>query len=173
MSVISRTFFPLHILLWTAERMSDRNAVQSQAKQIVTNVLKLCKDAVMRAINDALVVPLSQYRERERERERESKLTNMSTKSLSRIKELGSRRSSRLRSHRALRQSLTTLTSVLFGEQLMKCMGERRYDSSCIQLYTCIIFGAGTQIVPEQNMCQPLWYWVGHWGGCGNSKREC
>ena len=48
MSVISRTFFPLHILLWTAERMSDRKAVRSQAKQIATNVLKLCQDAVMR-----------------------------------------------------------------------------------------------------------------------------
>ena len=47
MSVISRTF-PLHILPWTAERMSDRKAVRSQAKQIATNVLKLCKDAVMR-----------------------------------------------------------------------------------------------------------------------------
>ena len=34
--------FPLHILLWTAERMSDRKAVRSQAKQIATNVLKLC-----------------------------------------------------------------------------------------------------------------------------------
>ena len=48
MSVISRTFFPLHILLWTAERMSDRKAVRSQAKQIASNVLKLCEDAVMR-----------------------------------------------------------------------------------------------------------------------------
>ena len=40
----------------------------------------------------------------------------------------------------------------------MKCTGERRYDSSYIQPY--IIFGAGTRIVPEQNMCQPLTYWV-------------
>ena len=40
----------------------------------------------------------------------------------------------------------------------MKCTGERRYDSSCIQPY--IIFGAGARIVPEQNMCQPLRYWV-------------
>ena len=40
--------FPLHILLWTAERMSERKAVRSQAKQIATNVLKLCEDAVMR-----------------------------------------------------------------------------------------------------------------------------
>ena len=40
----------------------------------------------------------------------------------------------------------------------MKCTGERRYDSSCIQPY--IIFGAGTRIVPEQNMCPPLRYLV-------------
>ena len=53
----------------------------------------------------------------------------------------------------------------------MKCTGERRYDSSCIQPY--IIFGAGTRIFPEQNMCQPLWYWVGQWGGSGNSKQKC
>ena len=38
----------LHILLCTAERMSDRKAVRSQAKQMATNVLKLCEDAVMR-----------------------------------------------------------------------------------------------------------------------------
>ena len=119
------------------------------------------------AINGALVVPLSQYRERERERERErdrqtdrdSKVTGMSTKTLSLIKELRRRReSSRLRSHGALRRSLTTLTSVLFGGQFMKCTGERRYDSSCIQPY--IIFRTGTRIVPEQNMCQPLRYWI-------------
>ena len=36
----------------------------------------------------------------------------------------------------------------------MKCTGRRRYDSPCIQSY--IIFGAGQ----EQNMCQPLRYWV-------------
>ena len=48
MSVISRTFFPLHILLWTAERMSDRKAVRSQAKQIATHVLQLWEDSVMR-----------------------------------------------------------------------------------------------------------------------------
>ena len=136
------------------------------------------------AINGVLVAPLSQYRERERERERERqtdrqtdrerdrKLTGVSTRTLSRIKELSRRRrSSRLRSHGALRQSLTTLTSVLCGGQLMKYTGERRDDSSCNQSY--IIFGAGTRIVPEQYMCQPLWYWVGHWGGCGNSKRKC
>ena len=29
----------------------------------------------------------------------------------------------------------------------MKCMGERRYDSSCIQ--PCIIFGAGTTNCPR------------------------
>ena len=40
--------FPLPILLWTTERMSDRKAVRSQAKHIATNVLKLCEDAVMR-----------------------------------------------------------------------------------------------------------------------------
>ena len=40
----------------------------------------------------------------------------------------------------------------------MKCTGERIYDSSCIQPY--IIFEAGTRIVPEQNMCQPLRYLV-------------
>ena len=40
--------FPLHVLLWTAERMSDRKAVRSQAKQIATNVFKLCEDVVMR-----------------------------------------------------------------------------------------------------------------------------
>ena len=34
-SDISRTFFPLHILLWTAERMSDRKAVRSQAKKLL------------------------------------------------------------------------------------------------------------------------------------------
>ena len=133
---------------------------------------------VHEAINGALVAPLSQYREREREREREAdrqtvrKLTGVSTRTLSRIKELSrKRRSSRLRSHGTLRQSLTNLTSVLCGGQLMKCTRERRYDSSCNQPY--IIFGAGTRIVPEQYMCQPLWYWVGHWGGCGNSKRNC
>ena len=43
----------------------------------------------------------------------------------------------------------------------MKCTGERRYDSSCIQPY--IIVEAGTRIVPEQNMCQPLRYWVLDW----------
>ena len=32
-------------------------------------------------------------------------------------------------------------------KQLMKCTGERRYDSSCIQPY--IIFGAGTRIATE------------------------
>ena len=40
----------------------------------------------------------------------------------------------------------------------MKCTVERRYDSSCIQPY--IVFGAGTRIVPVQNICQPLRYWV-------------
>ena len=40
----------------------------------------------------------------------------------------------------------------------MKFTRERKYNSSCIQPY--IIFGAGTRLVPEQNMCQPLRYWV-------------
>ena len=34
--------------LWTAERMSDRKAVRSLAKQIAIKVLKLCEEAVMR-----------------------------------------------------------------------------------------------------------------------------
>ena len=36
--------------------------------------------------------------------------------------------------------------------------GRKKIRQSCIQPY--IIFGAGTRIVPEQNMCQPLRYWV-------------
>ena len=93
-------------------------------------------------------------RERERERERQTdrqtdrKLTGMPTRTLSRFKELSRcRRSSRLRSPGALRQSLKTLTNVLCGGELMKCTGERRYDTSCNQPY--IIFGAGTRIVPD------------------------
>ena len=97
--------------------------------------------------------------DRQTDRQTYSKLTGMSTKTLSRIKELSRRRrSSRLRNHVALRRSLTTLTSVLLEGQLLKCTGERRYGSSCIQPY--IIFGAGTRIVPEQKMCQPLRYLV-------------
>ena len=62
------------------------------------------------------------------ERERASKLTCVSTKTLSCIKAEPGRRSSRLRSHGAIRQSLTTLTSVLCGGQLTKCTGTIRYD---------------------------------------------
>ena len=47
-SLISNIFSTTHSSLWTAERMSDRKAERSQAKQIATNVLKLCEDAVMR-----------------------------------------------------------------------------------------------------------------------------
>ena len=35
MSDISRKKIPLHILLWTAERMSDRKAERSQAKKLL------------------------------------------------------------------------------------------------------------------------------------------
>ena len=48
MLVVSRTFFPPHILLWSAERMSGRKDIRSQARQIAANVLKLCEEAIMR-----------------------------------------------------------------------------------------------------------------------------
>ena len=48
MSVVSRTFFPMHILFVTAERMSDRKAILSQARQIAANGLKLWEEAIMR-----------------------------------------------------------------------------------------------------------------------------
>ena len=110
MSVVSRTFFPMHFLFVTAERMPDRKAILSQARQIAANVLKLCE-----AMNRALFVS---------NRERASKLTCVSTRTLSRInaepgkKILASKKS----------RSLTTLTSVFCGGHLMKCTGARRYD---------------------------------------------
>ena len=41
--IVSRTFFSLHILLWNAERMSDRKAIRPEARQIAANVLKVCE----------------------------------------------------------------------------------------------------------------------------------
>ena len=56
--------------------MGDRKAIRSQARQIAANVLKVCEEEAM---NGALSAPLSQYRERA------SKLTGISTRTLSRI----------------------------------------------------------------------------------------
>ena len=57
--------------------MSDRKAIRAQARQIAAQVLKVCEEE---ARNEALSVPLPQFRERA------SKLTGISTRTLSRIK---------------------------------------------------------------------------------------
>ena len=57
--------------------MSDRKAIRSQARKIAANVLETCEEE---AKNGVLCIPLSQYRERA------SKLTGISTRTLSRIK---------------------------------------------------------------------------------------
>ena len=76
--------------------MSDRKAIRSRARQIAANVLKVCEKAIMRrriVYHICTIITLQRERERERERERgerererESKLTCVSTRTLSRIK---------------------------------------------------------------------------------------
>ena len=97
-------------------------------------------------------------RERQRERERQQADRHVNQNVIPHQRAEPQKEILHLRRYGALRQSLATLTSVLFRGQVIKCTGERRYDSSCIQPY--IIFGAGIRKVPEQNMCKPLRYWV-------------
>ena len=176
MSVVSRTFFPLHILLWTAERMSDRMAIRSQARQIAANNFKTMRRSDHEAMNRALFVP---KREREKERERASKLTCVSARTLSRIKAEPEKEvfaSKKLRSYNTElgdfdKCVVRRTVSEMYGSKKIRPTLDRistRYNS-CNQ--PCVIFGAGTRIVQEQTRCQPLWYWVGQWGGYGNSKR--
>ena len=120
-------------------------------------------------------------RQTDRARERASKLTCVSTRTLSRIKAEPEKEVLVSKKPRSYKTELDDFDKCVvrrtvnerYGSKTIRPTLDRiqtRY-SSCNQ--PCVIFEAGTRIVQEQTRCQPLWYWVGQWGGYGNSKQMC